>query len=151
MRKIRALVGLPVIADGKRIGRVIQAEISADLSELTGLWISKGFFAVRFIPAESIGTIGEVSVIADDGGVRKRCRSASFFYRAVGTDGSRIGAITGAEFDELSFRILSLELTCGIWDDLFAGRRWVQQFTVNQENGNVVVDVSEIEKEVQRK
>lgn len=148
MRKIRALIGLPVIVNDHRIGRVIQAELSDDLTELTGLWIASGFMGTRFIPADSIGMIGEVSVIADDPGRRKRCKTSALFYRAVGTDGSRLGAITGAEINELSFRIEALEISCGLWDDLFTGRRCIRCFTLNQETGNVVIDVSEIESEV---
>lgn len=148
MRKIRALIGLPVVADGRRVGRVIQAELAEDLTELSGLWIASGFFGTRFIESDRIGMIGNVAVMADDAGIRKRCSSASLFRRAVGTDGSRLGAITGAEIDELSFRTEALELSGGLWDDLFSGRKSIRRFTLNQETGDVVIDVSEMEKEV---
>lgn len=148
MRKIRALIGLPVIVNGRRAGRVVQTALSDDLTELTGLWIAAGFFGTRFIPAESLGMIGQVCVQADHPGYRQRCRASSLFRRAVGTDGSRIGAIIGAEIDEMSFCIESLELSCGLWDDLLVGRKSIRSFSLNQATGDVVIDVSELEEEV---
>ena len=37
MRKIRALIGMPVVVGNRRVGRVIQAELSEDLTRLDGL------------------------------------------------------------------------------------------------------------------
>ena len=148
MRDIRALIGLPVIVNGKRVGRVIQAEISDDLTEMTGIWISSGFFGTRFISADCLGMLGNVSIIADRPGERKRCRMQALFRRAVGSDGSRWGAVVGARIDELSFHIDALELSYGLWDDLMIGRRYIRRFSLNQDTGNVVIDVSEIEEEV---
>lgn len=147
MRSIRALIGLPVIVNGKRAGRVVQVEVSDDLTEMAGLWMSAFFFGTRYIPADCLCTLGSVSVIADHPGDRKRCRTLSLFRRAVGSDGSRLGAVTGALIDELSFHIEMLELSCGVWDDLADGRRHIRSFSLNQETGNVIVDVSEMEKE----
>lgn len=148
MRTLRALIGLPVIVHNRRIGRVVQTELSDDLKQFAGIWINAGFFGARFISADSIGTIGQIAIMADDSGKRKRCKSHSLFRRAIGTDGSRIGAITGAIIDELSFRIEALELSCGIWDDLLNGRKHIHEFTVNQKTGDVIINVAEIEKEV---
>jgi len=150
VRKSRALTGLPVVVNGRRIGRVVQTELSEDLSELAGIWIATGFLGTRFIPGDSVGLIGEVSIIADHSGIRRRCRPAAIFRRAVGSDGSRVGAIIGAEIDEISLRVEALELSCGLWDDLVFGRKCIRRFTLNQETGNVVVDISEIEKEANR-
>ena len=151
MLDIRTLIGLPVIVHDKRVGRVIQAEVSEDLKELAGLWTSVGFFSTRFIPVDCIGVLGCVSVIADDPGEKRRCRSKNLFRRAVGSDGSRLGAVTGAQIDDLSFRVEALELSRGLWDDLMTGRRYIRRFSLNQDTGNVIIDVSEIEKEATEK
>lgn len=148
MRDIRALIGLPVIVNGKRAGRVIQAEISDDLTEMTGLWISSCFFGTRFISADCLGTLGNVSIIADQSGERKRCRMSALFRRAIGSDGSRWGAVVGARIDELSFHIDALEISYGLWDDLVTGRRYIRRFSLNQDNRDVIIDVSEMEEEV---
>lgn len=147
MRKIRALIGMPVVVNNRRAGRVVQVELSGDLRRMEGVWMDAGLRGTRFISADSIAMLGKVAVMADDPGVRKRCRSETLFRRAVGTDGRRLGAITGAEIDEMSFRVCALELSCGLWDDLLCGRSRVQRFTLNRENGDVIVDVAETEKE----
>lgn len=144
MKNMRALIGLPVISNGKKIGRVIRCELSEDLSMLEGIWITAVFFGARFVPRDHLGVLGEVSIVSDTAGYRKRCRDKSTLRRAVGTDGRRIGAITGAEIDELTFQVQALELSCGIWDDLLDGRKRVHTFILNQNNGSVVIDDSEL-------
>ncbi len=147
MRKIRALIGMPVVVNNRRVGRVVQAELSDDLSRLDGLWMDAGLRGTRFIPAEHLGMLGQVAVMADDAGRRGRMRAQPLFRRAVGTDGRRLGAVTGAEIDELTFGVRSLELSRGLWEDLSRGRDRICSFTLDRENGDVVVDVSETEKE----
>lgn len=148
MRKIRNLIGTPVVVNGKRAGRVILAELSEDLASLKGIWFDAGLRGTRFIPAESIAMLGKVAVMADDMGKRMRMRSEPLFRRAIGTDGRRLGAITGAEIDELSFRVEALELSRGFWDDLLCGRMRLERFTVNREDGSVLFNTAETEKEV---
>lgn len=147
MRKIRSLIGMPVVVRNRRVGRVVQTELSPDLRRLDGLWVDAGLRGTRLIPSESLQMLGQIAVMADDAGTRRRCRSEALFRRAVGTDGKRLGAITGAEIDELSFRVEALELTGGLWDDLLYGRTRVRQFSVNRENGDVLIDVAETKKE----
>ena len=147
MRKIRVLIGMPVVVSNRRIGRVVQVELSEDLRQLDGLWIDAGLRGTRFLPSDSLEMLGQVAVMADDAGRRRRCKSAPLFRRAVGTDGRRLGAITGAEIDELSFRVEALELSHGLWDDLLYGRTRIRNFTLNRENGSVVIDLTETEKE----
>ena len=123
MRKIRALIGMPVVVGNRRVGRVIQAELSEDLTRLDGLWMDAGLRGTRFIPSEQLEMLGRVAVMADDMGRRGRMRAEPLFRRAIGTDGRRLGAVTGAERDR------------------------IRTFTLNRENGDVVVDVAESEKE----
>ena len=140
MKKLRALIGLPVIVNEKKIGRVIRCQLSGDFSYMEGVWIAAVFFGARFIPSDELSVLGQVSVTADSCGYRKRCRDCSVFRRAVTTGGSRIGAITDAVIDELSFRVDSLELSRSVWDDLFHGRSRVKTFTLNQSTGDVIID-----------
>lgn len=140
MRKIRNLAGMPVICCRRRIGRLVQAELSEDLKRLEGIWVDGGLKGTRYIPAEHLSVIGERSVIADVRGQRKRCTGKPLFYRALSTDGSRIGAIVGAEVDEISFLVHALELTRGFWDDLFLGRSRVEAYSLH--DGSVIVQDS---------
>ena len=50
-----------------------------------------------------------------------------------------MGAIVGAEVDELSFQVRALELTHGFWDDLTGGRSRVERYTAQPERHIVIV------------
>lgn len=147
MRKLRSLTGMSVVCGSRRIGRLLQAELTADLRQLSGIWVGAGLMGTRFIPAERLEMLGEVAVMADDRGRRRPMRSRPLLKRAVSTDGSRMGAITGAEIDELSFAVCALELSEGLWDDLANHRRRVTRYTVNPDNGEVVIDLAEATRE----
>ena len=147
MRTLRALTGMPVVCDGKRIGRLVQAELAADLKQLEGIWISAGLRGTRYIPSEELEMLGRVAIVAERPGRKGRMRARGLFMRAVSTDGSRLGAVTGAEVDELSFAVTALELSAGVWDDLARGRRRVTRYTVNRESGEVIIDPDREEEE----
>ena len=147
MQTARGMIGMPVVCGGKRIGRTVQADIAGDLSRMEGIWLSAGFRGTRYIPADSVEMLGETAVIVDYAGVRKNLRQQPLFRRAVSTDGQRLGAITNAEIDGLSFAVTALELSCGVWDDLAHRRQRVELFTVNPQNGEVIVDPAGQEKE----
>jgi len=140
MRKIRNLIGMPVICTRRKIGRLVQADLSADLRRLEGIWVDGGLKGSRYIPTEHLSMIGERAVISDVRGQRKKCTGRPLLYRAVSTDGSRIGAIVGAEVDEISFLVRSLELTRGFWDDLYLGRSRVEAYSLH--GGEVIVQDS---------
>lgn len=130
MRKVRSMTGMPVICRRQKIGRLMQADLSHDLTHMEGIWVDCGLKGTRYIPVEHLSIIGEMAVMADSRGLRKRCTASSLLYRAVATDGSRIGAIVGAEVDEITFLVGALELTRGFWDDLILGRRQIKGYSV---------------------
>ena len=147
MRTVRAMIGMPVICGHRRLGRLLQADLAADLKQLDGIWVSGAVLGTRYIPAERLEMIGEVAVMADGPGARRRLSVRPLFRRAVSTDGRRLGAITGAEIDELSFAVTALELSAGLWDDLFNRRSRVLRYTVNRATGEVIVDPAGQDKE----
>ena len=140
MRTIRAMIGMPVVCRSRRIGRMIQADISGDLRTLSGIWVDAGIRGIRYIPAEDLEMLGSIAIMTDSCGKRKRLTSSPMFHRAVSTDGRRLGAVTGAEIDPLSFAVEAVELSCGVMDDLVSGRRRICAFTVNRDTGEVVID-----------
>ena len=147
MRKLRSLTGMPVVCGKRRLGRLVQARIAEDLRQLDGIWVSTGLRGVRFIPSEQLELIGGVAIVVDGEGRRERLRTSPLFRRAVASDGRRLGAITGADIDELTFAVASLELSAGFWDDLLWGRRSVSRYAVNRETGEVVIDPADMERE----
>lgn len=147
MRSVRGLIGMPVVCGGKRFGRVLRAELADDLTRLEGIWVGAGLREARFIPAEQLELIGSVAIHADGPGARRRMGPPPRLRRAVATDGRRLGAVTGAEVDELSFQVAALEVSAGIWDDLIEHRRRVRRYTVNRMSGEVVIDPTDYERE----
>lgn len=151
MRKIRNLIGMPVLCHRQKIGRLVQADLSRDLTRLEGIWVDCGLKGTRYIPAEQLSMIGEVAVMADNPGKRRRVSALSLLRRAVSTGGERLGAIVGAELDEISFLVGALELTRGFWDDLSTGRSRVEKYNADAMSGAVIVldSTEEWEKEEQ--
>lgn len=147
MRTLRALTGMPVVCESHRIGRLLRAELTEDLRQLEGIWVAAGPRGTRYIPAEALEMLGQVAVMTEDGGRRRRMRPKSLLMRAVSTDGRRLGAITGAEIDEVSFAVTALELSAGVWDDLLRGRQRVTRYTVNRESGEVIIEPADAERE----
>lgn len=139
MRKLRSMIGMPVLCRGRKLGRLIQAELSADLHHMEGIWVDCGLKGTRFITSDHLDMIGDMAVHSDDRGSRRRCRSRKLLLRAVGTDGARIGAAVGAEIDELSFLVTALEITHGFWDDLFTGRSRIEHFRLREDKNEVMI------------
>ncbi len=142
MKSTRSLVGMPVICSGRKAGRVVQARLSDDLTRLEGVWVDSGLLGTRFIPAEHICRLGEVAVLADSRGRRRRCDQPPLLRRALTTDGVRVGAISGAEVNETTFRVEALELTKGCLDDLLRGRTRVWSFTAGAD-GAVIISAAD--------
>ena len=102
----------------------------------------------RYIAVEHIGTIGEVAVITDHRGVRRKMSLQSLVCRAVSTDGRRLGAITGADIDEVSLMVCALELSRGFWDDIYNGRSTVSGFNIaGAASDTVIVDLDKQDNE----
>ena len=149
MRTVRGMIGMPVVCDGRKVGRVIQADIAEDFRQLNGIWMNAGARGARYIPSDRLEMIGKASILSDDRGSRRSMRPQPVFRRAVSTDGQRIGAITGVEIDEITFSVTALELSAGLWDDLLWRRQRVTRFAVNRETGEVVIDLNGQDKEAQ--
>ena len=141
------MIGMPVVCRNRRVGRMIRAELTDDLRALKGIWVGAGIRGTRFIPAEALQLLGRVAILSDVEGARGRMKTPPLFRRAVGTDGSRLGAITGAEIDEVTFAVTALELSRGLWDDLAHGRGRVTRYVVNRERNVVIIDPTETEME----
>ena len=142
MRTLRSLTGMPVVCRGRRVGRLLQAVLSEDLTRLQGVWVGAGLRGTRWIAAEELQLLGQVAVMSDSPGARRRMTFSPLLRRATATDGTRLGAVTGAEIDEVSLSVTALELSRGLWDDLFSHRLSVHSFTANRETGEIVVDLA---------
>ena len=145
-KTLQSLSGLPVICAGKRVGRVAQAALSDDLKRMDGLWVDAGLGGARFVPAEEIEVLGDVSVTVDAPGKREALKKTPLFRRVVTTDGARLGAVVDAKVDCATFQVVSLTVSAGYWDDLFFGRLDIRRFAAT-EDGEVVADLQTREEE----
>ena len=139
---MRALMGLPVIHGGRRVGRVCGVKLDGRLQSLEGLWLDIGFMGGRFLGREDIELLGDVSVLAHGRGRRERKAGKTPMYRAVSPGGQILGCVTDAFVDGESLRVEAVELSRGFWDDLTRGRRRVSEFQA-RDSGEVVVDAPE--------
>lgn len=130
---------MPVILEGKRLGRVIDVGLCEELRAMTGIYINCGLRGVRFIPDKQVSLMGEVAILINGPGKRAGAARSKLLRRAFSMDGRPLGAVSSALLDEDSRRVCALELSGGYLDDLLYGRQWVRQYTVNRENGEVLI------------
>ncbi len=142
MRNTKSLLGMPVVRNGVRLGRVSFVLPDDELRSISGLYLHCGLTGSRFIDCTQIDLIGDVAVLSHDAGKRASLNERPLLRRAFSPDGQRIGAITDALIDEETLLIEALELSQGYLDDLIRGRRQIRQFSV-QKNGDVIVESSE--------
>lgn len=142
MKNTRSLLGMPVISEGRKLGRVSSVLTDDSLRTVSGLFLSCGVAGSRFIECKQLDLIGDIAVLAHGSGRRMQPTGTPLFRRALSPDGRHIGAITDALLSERTLRIEALELSYGYLDDLTGGRTRVRQYTV-QKNGDVVVEATE--------
>lgn len=148
LRNMRSLRGMSVVVDARSAGRVIQVLLSDDLRRMEGIWIDAGLKGVRFIDAERLSVIGSRAIIADDIGERVRLKPNPLFLRAVSTAGRRLGAVVGAEIDEVSLTVRCLILSLGYLEDLTRGEIRAYDYVYDAENRRVVIPEALIDSEV---
>lgn len=142
VKSVRSMIGLPVIRNGERTGRVSGIKFSPDLKCLQGVWTDTGLRGGRFISGEEIEVLGDVSILTAGGGKKEKCAEKLRLRRAVSPDGQRLGAITDLFVDTESRQVLAAELSGGFFDDLIRGRQRIPQFSVRPD-GDVVVETPE--------
>lgn len=115
MRKIRALIGMPVVVNNRRAGRVVQVELSGDLRRMEGVWMDAGLRGTRFISADSIAMLGKVAVMADDPVSGSAAAARRIFRRRLARCG-RLGSLRrGNRRDD--FRVCALDSRVELWTD----------------------------------
>ncbi len=139
MTRLNRLIGLPVICGEKKIGRVSAAMLARNGASLSGILVQSGLKSARWIPAESIVVIGDVSILVRKSSGEKQKDPSFKLGKVCDTSGMRLGSVTDVRLDERTLAVDALEITLGPLDDLFTGRRWVRSFTIHPISGDVVV------------
>ena len=126
-----------MIVEGKRIGLTMGVEYSADLTKMDGLFVNCGLRGTRLIRTDDIQVMGEVSVIARGTG-RRAAMTRAMPRRAASVDGTLRGAAKSALIDEETGDVSALLLTFGYIDDILYGSRWIREYRVSGEMGEVL-------------
>ena len=145
MRDVRNLVGLPVLYEGRRIGRAMQVELSEDLTHMRGVIVDCGLRGRRFLPAGQGLLLGSVAIISDSMGRRAKANPQPL-RRAQSVDGQLRCAVASAMVDEGTGAVRAILISRGYLDDLLHGRQWIGAGRYSVANGNVIFDERGVEK-----
>lgn len=130
MIRLGSITGLPVVHNGRMQGRVERAVLTPDGGRLRGLMIRRGMSGARWLDAEDVLVLGEVSVIAGRPPVRAP-RDALFSLGSVrDTAGLALGRVTDVYLQPENGRVLALEITLGPLEELTCGRLLAREFAV---------------------
>ena len=124
-----------MVCAGKLQGRVEQAVLNPEGRSLRGLVVRRGFGGARWLAAEDILVLGEVSVIA----LRRPGRiprDAAFNLGCVrDTAGLDLGRVTDVYLQPDTRRVAALEITLGPMEELRCGRMLARDFAVHPAPG----------------
>ena len=129
------MIGLPVIVNGRQRGNVLRGVLAEDGKSLRGLVIRGGLRGARWLSREQISLVGKISVIAKGKAGRVPNDAAYHLFRVTDPDGTRLGVVTDALFNEETLRVSALEISGGPLDDLIDGRWYATAYHVQPRNG----------------
>ena len=135
------MIGLPVIVNGKQRGNVLRGVLTEDGRKLRGLVMRGGLRGTRWVSREQITLVGKISVIADGKASRVPKDASYHLFRVTDSDGTRLGVVTDALFNEETLRVSALEISGGPLDDLIDGRWYATAYHVQPmgETGHVII------------
>lgn len=153
MIRLGSMTGLPVVLDGRMLGRVEQAVLSRDGAGLRGLIVRRGFGGARWLAVEDVQVLGQVTVIA---GCKpgKLPRDAAFALGSVrDTAGLDLGRVTDVYLSADDYRVTAIEMTLGPLEELRHGRMLARTFAVTpaaEEPGQVLIPTGYVLEKVRR-
>ena len=110
MTRMKRLIGMPVICEGKHIGSIVRGVLRSDGKALRGLVMRDGLRLSRWIEADNIALLGKLTVISRHPPVR---------------------VVTDVLLDETTLRVTALEISSGPLDDLLDGRWYATAFDIS--------------------
>jgi len=142
---MKRLIGLPVIQSGRQIGVVVRGVLSRDGKRLSGLVVRDGLMSSRWIDAQGVDLLGDISVLSSISPVRLPKSADYKLFRVTDANGLRIGIVTDALLDEETLRVTALEISSGPVDDLVDGRFFATRYDVKSLNntGHVIIPCKE--------
>ena len=137
--RLGQLLGLPVILEGRMVGRIERAVITPDGECLRGVMLRRGLGGAKWASRDHIEVLGEVSVILKHPPTRVP-KDADFAFHGVrDTGGMALGWVTDAYLHTGSFRLTALEVSLGLMEELRGGRYLARKWSVTPETGEVLI------------
>ena len=128
MTGLKAILGLPVVVDGRQVGRVEAGYLTESGEELLGLVIRNGMRGARWLDAGQIVSLGGVCVLAAGCPQRLPKQLAPMPGPVWDPCGLRLGRVTDVYLRGL--RVEALEIFLGPWDDRRFGRMVARVWTL---------------------
>ncbi len=131
MMRLSSMLGLPVVRNGRLLARVERAVLTRDGRFLRGLVVRHGLGMARWIGAEDVRILGEVSVIVDKS-PGKLPKDADYALGMVqDTGGMLLGYVTDVMLHPASREVTALEVDLGPSESLLTGRLLACDFAVS--------------------
>lgn len=128
--RLSRVVGLPVIHAGKLLGHVEQALPDGEGKRLDGLVIRRGLRGARWASRESVGVLGEVSVILARPPERSRKAGDGAAALVKDESGLTLGRVTDMWLDAGTMAVTALEISLGPLEDVRRGRLRVDSWSL---------------------
>lgn len=128
--RLSRVVGLPVIHAGKLLGHVEQVLPDGEGKHLDGLVIRRGLRGARWASRESVGVLGEVSVILARPPERSRKAGEGAAALVKDESGLTLGRVTDMWLDAGTMAVTALEISLGPLEDVRRGRLRVEAWSL---------------------
>lgn len=142
MIRLGSLVGLPAALDGRLVGLVEETVVTRDGTALRGLVVRHGFGGAKWVDAQDVLVLGDVSIILR----RKPGRmpgDADFRLGSVkDSAGLNLGRVTDVYIHRGSFQVEAVEVSLGLKEEFTLGRMLARSFVVRgagDEPGQVLI------------
>ena len=150
MHSLGRMTGLPVVTDGKLLGRVERGVLEKDAHGLRGLVVRKGLGAAKWVPSGNITVLGGACVLVQGAPQRLPKDCAPGLTHVYGTSGEMLGMVTDVLLSPETLRVTGLEISYGPVYRLLGQRTVVTRFGLAAGPGDVVA-VGETESEREAK
>lgn len=138
MKRMSALIGTAVIANGRRAGRVSGILLESG-RQMAGVTVEGALGGSRVVPLAQIDVIGDVSLQC----FGRYGRADGLFQfspgRALTTGGRRLGRVSDLMIDENSGYVQAIEISRGYIDDLMGRRIICGEFSLAPRTGDAIV------------
>jgi len=128
------LIGLPVLATPslKRLGRVAEVLLSDDAARICGLVLAEGdwLHPRRVLDYRAVKAVGPTHLLTAEryltDEVHTRCCRELLGLPVLDTSGDELGVLDDVQFEPEDGRVVRLQLSRGLVDDLLNGKAMVR-------------------------